>query len=62
MDEITNYLQHFPWDLFIATSTEIVGDGFSEALKFGIFWEGMPPDPFSLGHPRPSIHSSCAYT
>ena len=62
MDEITNYLQHFPWDLFIPISSEIVGDGFYEALKFGIFWEGMHPDPYSLGHPRRSIYSSCAYT
>ena len=38
---------------------------YPRPLKFGIFcifWGGMPLDPFSLGRPRRSIHSSCAHT
>ena len=35
---------------------------FPRPLKFGIFLEAMPSDPLSLGNPRRSLHSSCAYT
>ena len=55
-------LRHFPSDLFIEMSSEIVGDGFSEALKIRHFLGGLPLDPFSLGRPRRSIHFSCAHT
>ena len=37
------YLKLYSSDLFIQISSEFVGDGFSENLKFEIFWEGMPP-------------------
>ena len=55
-------LRHFPSDLFIEMSSEISSAmAFPRPLTFCIFWEGMPLDPFSLGRPRRSIHSSCAH-
>ena len=47
-------LRHFP--------SEIVSDGFSEALKIRHFLGGHALRPLKFGRPRRSIHSSCAYT
>ena len=44
-------LRHFPLDLFIEMSSEIVSDGFSEAFKIRHFLGGHVLRPLKFGAP-----------